>query len=57
VIATLGAKHKFIKPHCPWHNGRVERFDRTLQAEWAQHHVFTSGVSLIRLVPKASPPQ
>ena len=23
VIATLGAKHKFIKPHCPWQNGKV----------------------------------
>jgi transposase InsO family protein len=31
VIATLGAKHKFIKPHCPWQSGKVERFNRTLR--------------------------
>lgn len=42
VIAGLGAKHKFIKPHCPWQNGKVERFNRTLQNEWAYRHVFTT---------------
>ena len=42
VIATLGAKHKFIRPHCPWQNGKVERFNRTLQVEWAYRQVFTS---------------
>jgi transposase InsO family protein len=40
--ATLGARHKFIKPHCPWQNGKVERFNRTLQTEWAYRQVFTS---------------
>lgn len=25
----------FIKPHCPWQNGKVERFNRTLANEWA----------------------
>ena len=24
VIADIGARHKFIKPHCPWQNGKVE---------------------------------
>ena len=42
VIASLGATHKRIKPHCPWQNGKVERFNRTLQAEWAYRQVFTS---------------
>jgi transposase InsO family protein len=42
AIATLGAKHKFIKPHCPWQNGKVERFNRTLQVEWAYRQVFLS---------------
>ena len=42
VIAGLGARHKFIKPHCPWQNGKVERFNRTLQTEWAYRQVFTS---------------
>jgi transposase InsO family protein len=40
AIKTLGAVHKFIKPHCPWQNGKVERFNRTLQIEWAYRQVF-----------------
>lgn len=42
VLADLGAKHKFIRPHCPWQNGKVERFNRTLQTEWAYRRVYTS---------------
>lgn len=42
VIAALGASHKFIRPHCPWQNGKVERFNRTLQTEWAYRQVFTT---------------
>jgi transposase InsO family protein len=42
VMAELGAKHKFIRPHCPWQNGKVERFNRTLQVEWAYRQVFLS---------------
>lgn len=41
-IAALNAKHKFIKPHCPWQNGKVERYNRTLQIEWAYRKVFLS---------------
>lgn len=40
AITALGAKHKFITPHCPWQNGKVERFNRTLQVEWAYRQVF-----------------
>ncbi len=42
AIKTLDAKHKFIKPHCPWQNGKVERFNRTLATEWAYRQVFTT---------------
>ena len=42
VIESLGATHKFIRPHCPWQNGKVERFNRTLQTEWAYRQIFTS---------------
>lgn len=42
VCAQLGAKQKFIKPHCPWQNGKVERLNRTLATEWAYRQVFTS---------------
>lgn len=41
-IDALDAKHKLIKPHCPWQNGKVERFNRTLQTEWAYRQPFTS---------------
>jgi transposase InsO family protein len=40
VCAEHGIKQKFIKPHCPWQNGKVERLNRTLQTEWAYRQVF-----------------
>jgi transposase InsO family protein len=42
AVAALGARQKFIKPHCPWQNGRVERFNRTLATEWAYRQPFMS---------------
>ena len=42
VMDQLGARHVFIRTHCPWQNGKVERFNRTLQAEWAYAQVFTT---------------
>ena len=42
IVADLGARQVFIKPHCPWQNGKVERLNRTLQTEWAYRQVFTS---------------
>jgi transposase InsO family protein len=42
AMTALGAKHVFIKPHCPWQNGKVERYNRTLQIEWAYRQVFLS---------------
>jgi transposase-like protein len=42
AVAALGAKHVFIKPHCPWQNGKVERYNRTLQIEWAYRQIFLS---------------
>lgn len=42
VIRELNARHLFIKPHCPWQNGKVERYNRTLQSEWSYRRVFAS---------------
>ena len=42
VLAAIDAKHLTIRPHCPWQNGKVERFNRTLQIEWAYRQVFTT---------------
>ncbi len=45
VCAAHGISQRFIRPHCPWQNGKVERFNRTLQAEWAYRQVFTSNAA------------
>jgi transposase InsO family protein len=42
VCAAHAIRQKFIKPHCPWQNGKVERLNRTLQTEWAYRQVFTT---------------
>ncbi|MEN2743713.1 IS481 family transposase [Sinomonas halotolerans] len=42
VCARHGIRQKFIRPHCPWQNGKVERLNRTLQTEWAYRQPFTS---------------
>ncbi|WP_197332391.1 integrase core domain-containing protein, partial [Ralstonia solanacearum] len=42
AVQDLGARQKFIRPHCPWQNGKVERFNRTLATEWAYRQPFTS---------------
>jgi transposase InsO family protein len=42
VMTALGATHITIRPHCPWQNGKVERFNRTLQNEWAYRKIYHS---------------
>jgi transposase InsO family protein len=40
TCAALGITQVFIRPHCPWQNGKVERYNRTIQIEWAYRQVF-----------------
>ena len=40
LCALHDIRQVFIKPHCPWQNGKVERLNRTLQTEWAYRQVF-----------------
>lgn len=42
LLDQFGVRHVLIKAHCPWQNGKVERFNRTLQTEWAYRHVFNT---------------
>jgi transposase InsO family protein len=42
VCTAHQIRQKFIRPHCPWQNGKVERLNRTLATEWAYRQVFTS---------------
>ena len=39
-MQALGANHLTIRPQCPWQNGKMERFNRTVQVEWAYRQVF-----------------
>lgn len=40
ALTGIGAAHLTIRPHCPWQNGKVERFNRTLQTEWAYRRMY-----------------
>ncbi|MCW2867385.1 MAG: Integrase, catalytic region [Marmoricola sp.] len=40
LCAAAGIHQVFIRPHCPWQNGKVERLNRTLLTEWAYRQVF-----------------
>ena len=42
ALTDHGIKQKFIRPHCPWTNGKVERLNRTLATEWAYARPFAS---------------
>lgn len=42
ALTVLGARHILTRPYSPWQNGKAERFNRTLQENWAYRHPFTS---------------
>lgn len=42
LLTATNIKHVLIRAHCPWQNGKVERFNRTLQTEWAYRTVFNT---------------
>ncbi len=51
TLNVMGVRHVTIRPHCPWQNGKVERFNRTLQTEWAYKQVFTSNDERAQTLP------
>ena len=52
ALNQIGAEHITIRAHCPWQNGKVERFDRTIQIEWAYRQVFdTNQARCLALAP------
>jgi transposase InsO family protein len=42
ALAELGSRHLRTPPYTPRVNGKVERFNRTLQEEWAYVQLYTS---------------
>lgn len=48
---ALGIRLKFIKPHCPWTNGKAERLNRTLAAEWAYARPYNSNIERAHALP------
>lgn len=51
ALTDIGARHIRIRPHCPWQNGKVERFNRTLQIEWAYRQLFNSNTERSQALP------
>jgi transposase InsO family protein len=51
TLNTLGARHITIRPHCPWQNSKVERFNRTLQTEWAYKQIFVTNNERTNALP------
>lgn len=41
VCSALQIKRRFTRPRCPWTNGKAERFNQTLQTEWAYASAWT----------------
>lgn len=51
VLAQLGARHIFTPPYTPRWNGKVERFIRTLDDEWADGRVWPNSTQRDRGLP------
>ncbi|GIG36282.1 IS481 family transposase [Cellulomonas pakistanensis] len=51
TAADLGIVQKFIRPHCPWTNGKVERLNRTLATEWAYSRIWSSNADRAAALP------
>jgi transposase InsO family protein len=51
VCTALGIRRRFIKPGCPWTNGKAERFNRTLQTEFAYAQAWHSNQHRLNALP------
>ena len=51
VCLGLGLRRRFTKPGCPWTNGKAERFNRTLQNEFAYARPWLSHTERLAALP------
>lgn len=51
AAVDLGIVQKFIRPHCPWTNGKVERLNLTLATEWAYSRVWSTNPERAAALP------
>ena len=51
VLARHGVRHLHTRPYTPRHNGKVERFNRTLIEEWAYQRLFRSNDERLASLP------
>jgi transposase InsO family protein len=51
VCIALGLRRRFIKPGCPWTNGKAERFNRTLLTEFAYAQPWLSNLDRLAALP------
>ncbi len=52
LLADHGIKHRRTRPHCPWTNGKAERFNRTLAKEWAYRRAYRTNHQRSRALPR-----
>jgi transposase InsO family protein len=51
VVADPGIAQTFIRPHCPWTNGKAERLNRTLATEWAYSRIWSTNTDRSDALP------
>jgi transposase InsO family protein len=52
AVEATGAAHRRLPPRRPQWNGKVERFNRTLQTEWAYVRVYRSDAARTAALPR-----
>jgi transposase InsO family protein len=52
ALMHLRARHVTTGPFRPWINGKVERYHRTLNNEWAYFRLYTSNAARLRALPR-----
>ena len=51
VLVRHGVRHLRTRPYTPRHNGKVERFNRTLIEEWAYQRLYRSNDERLSSLP------